>query len=512
MEQVMSTIFSQASRFSTATVAATTAFALLAAGCATEQGKSIAETVPALDARIGTKDGTLDRSFESPWSEPSTAWDGTSPLTAEAAVRCALANNRQLRRTLVEVDRRRALMQDAQLPPNPTLNFAIGAPLSMGTVPIIAMLAQQIDWFWKRDALVGDADAQLRTLLFEAAATIVSTTVEVRAAYIDSAAALELAELAKRDALVAARVLRAEESGLAAGETRASVVNQARMNDAEAANRVMESHTALVAAKTRLLEAIGRGEHGLDWTTADITADSARAACGVATPPQPEDDAALHALVREKRLDLRAAAARVEGMEARVSLAMAGRWPTLLLGGGWERDMDGDEAAMVEIESTIPIFNQGRFRVDAATADLEIARIEEDRLWQRAVIDTRRALAGVAAAEHHVASLRDKTLANFDANQRIIADGVRAGERPAVELWKTEHQENHVRIQLARAQRDRALSALAFERALAGTRLPSMGLSGGGGGMGGAGSGGMGGASPAGAMPDFEFTALEIME
>jgi outer membrane protein TolC len=290
------------------------------------------------------------------------------------------------------------------------------------------------------------------------------------------------------------------------------VVNQARMNDAEAANRVMESHTALVAAKTRLLEAIGRGEHGLDWTTADITADSARAACGVATPPQPEDDAALHALVREKRLDLRAAAARVEGMEARVSLAMAGRWPTLLLGGGWERDMDGDEAAMVEIESTIPIFNQGRFRVDAATADLEIARIEEDRLWQRAVIDTRRALAGVAAAEHHVASLRDKTLANFDANQRIIAEGVRAGERPAVELWKTEHQENHVRIQLARAQRDRALSALAFERALAGTRLPSMGRSGGGGGMGGAGSGGMGGASPAGAMPDFEFTALEIME
>jgi outer membrane protein TolC len=183
-----------------------------------------------------------------------------------------------------------------------------------------------------------------------------------------------------------------------------------------------------------------------------------------------------------------------------------------MLGGGWERDMEGDEAAMVEIESTIPIFNQGRFRVDAATADLEIARIEEDRLWQRAVIDTRRALAGVAAAEHHVASLRDKTLANFDANQRIIADGVRAGERPAVELWKTEHQENHVRIQLARAQRDRALSALAFERALAGTRLPSMGLSGGGGGMGGAGAGGMGGASTTGAMPDFEFTALEIME
>ena len=500
----------QKSRFIANTHVAIAAFSLLAAGCATQSGKTVAETVPALDARIGTKDGTLDRSFESPWSEPSAAWDGTAPLTAEAAVRCALANNRQLRRTLVEVDRRRAMMQDAQLPPNPTLNLAIGAPLSMGTVPIVAMLAQQIDWLWKRDALVGDADAQLRMLLFEAAATIVSTTVEVRAAYIDSAATLELAELAQRDALVAARVLRAEESGLAAGETRAAVVNQARMNDAEASNRVMEAKTALVAAKTRLLEAIGLGDRGLEWTTADATADAARAACGVATPPQPEDDAALHALVRERRLDLRAAAARVEGMEARVSLAMAGRWPTLMLGGGWERDMEGDQAAMVEVESTLPVFNQGRFRVDAATADLEIARIEEDRLWQRAVIDARRALAGVAAAEHHVASLRDTTLASFDANQRIIAEGVRAGERPAVELWKSEHQENHVRIQLARAQRDRALSALAFERALAGARLPSMGL--GNPGAAGMGASGMGGTSAGSTMPDFEFTALEVME
>jgi outer membrane protein TolC len=144
--------------------------------------------------------------------------------------------------------------------------------------------------------------------------------------------------------------------------------------------------------------------------------------------------------------------------------------------------------------------------VDAATADLEIARIEEDRLWQRAVIDTRRALAGVAAAEHHVASIRDTTLASFEANKKIFAEGVRAGERPAVELWKSEHQENHVRIQLARAQRDRALSALAFERALAGARLPSMGPSGA------AGTGGMGGASAGATMPDFEFTALEVME
>ena len=59
---------------------------------------------------------------------------------------------------------------------------------------------------------------------------------------------------------------------------------------------------------------------------------------------------------------------------------------------------------------------------------------------------------------------------------------------------------------LARAERDRALAAVSFERALAGGRLPSM--------PGGSGAGGMGMGSPvpAGGMTDFGFTSLETME
>jgi hypothetical protein len=129
--------------------------------------------------------------------------------------------------------------------------------------------------------------------------------------------------------------------------------------------------------------------------------------------------------------------------------------------------------------------------------------MDEDRLWQRAVIDTRRALAGLAAAEHHTVTLRDGTLRSFAANKEILANSVAAGERPAVELWRSEHQENHVRIQIARAERDRALAVLSFERALAGARLPSYGPSG----M--PATTGMGSGSTA---PDFEFTALETME
>jgi outer membrane protein TolC len=163
------------------------------------------------------------------------------------------------------------------------------------------------------------------------------------------------------------------------------------------------------------------------------------------------------------------------------------------------------------LESQLPVFNDGRFRVAAARADAEIARIDADRVRQRAMIDARRAVAEVAAAEHHAATLRTRTIEAFAASRMLLAQAVDAGERRAVDLWRSEHQENHYRLQLARAERDRALACIAFERALAGGRLPSMpGAGGAGGGMG----SGMGsaGAVSAGPMPDFGFTALEEME
>ena len=414
-----------------------------------------------------------------------------------------------LRRTLAEADRRRAALGDAQLAPNPTLNLAVGAPLDMGVVPVLAMLAGQVDWLWKRDAIVGEADAQLRSMLLESAAMVVATVAEVRGAYIEAASATEQAALARRDAEVASRVLRAEESALAAGEAGRAAVNRARMNAAEAANRVMEADVAAVAAKTRLLEAIGRGSHHLRWSIAAGGVAQAIAECPLPEVPAGDDDRAIAALVQERRLDIRAAEARAAGAEARAALAATGRIPTLMLGAGYEQDMESDQAAMVMLESQLPVFNDGRYRVAAARADAEIARIDADRVRQRAMIDARRAIADVAAAEHHAATLRTRTIEAFAASQQLLAQAVDAGERRAVDLWRSEHQENHYRLQLARAERDRALASIAFERALAGGRLPSMpGASGPGGGM------GMGpaGAVSAGPMPDFGFTALEDME
>ena len=487
---------------------ARTALALaitLLAACTATRGPELADAAPGLDARVGVEPGTVLRQTDERWDEPSAAWDGAAPLTPDAAVRCALANNRALRRTLAEADRRRAAFGDAQLPPNPTLNVAVGAPLDMGVVPVLATIAGQLDRLWKRDAIAGDAEAQLRSLLLEAGAMVAATVVEARTAYVEAASSIEQASLARADAEVAARVLAAERSAFDAGESTGSEVARAEMNAAEASNRAMEAEVASIAAKTRLLESIGRGQLSLEWETASRTAAEAEAACAIRAPELPEADEALLALVRERRLDVRAAEARVAAAEARAALAAAGRIPTLLLGGGWERDMEGDDAVMFMVESQLPIFNDGRYRVAAAMAEAEIARIDADRVWQRAVIDARRALADIAATEHHLATLRTGTLAAFERSQGLLAQSVEAGERRAVELWRSQHQRNHILLQLARADRDRLLATLSFERALAGGRLPSMQPS-----FGGSPAMGTGMGSPS--MPDFGFTALETME
>jgi len=491
------------------------ALALATGACTAPTGPSLAEAAPTLDARVQVPADTVRSAFEQRWDAVSAAWDGVSPITADATMRCALANNRTLRRTMLELERRRAAAQDAQLPPNPTVELALGAPLGMGVTPILGMLAQQVDWLWRRDAIASDADAQLRTMLLEAAAVTVATAVEVRANYVDAAAAFEQRELALQGAQVATRVLAAQESAFGAGEATAAGVNQARMASADADNRVMEAETQLLASQTKLLESIGRGAHGLSWRTADATAAEARRACGIVAPPQPEDDATLHALVREMRMDLRAADARVQGAEARVRLAESGRLPSLFLGAGYERDMEGDAAVMFSAQSQVPLWNDQRYRIAVAQWELEMARLDADRVWQRAVIDARRALAAVGAADHHLATLRDRTLPSLEANRRLVADSVEVGQRRPIDLWRSEQQRLRVLAQVARAERDRALAALAFENALAGGRLPSGWSSmGSPAGMGTAGLGSMGamgvGADTGG--PDLEFTTLETMQ
>ncbi|MBL9141983.1 MAG: TolC family protein [Phycisphaerae bacterium] len=490
--------------------------ALLApSACTTAPGPTVAEAVPELAERVGAP-----LADHLPWDQPSAAWDGASPLSLDAALATALQNNRGLRRVLLEVEQRRARYQDSQLAPNPMVDIGGGIPLDMGTAPILAMIGTQVDWLWKREAMVGETDAALRASLFEAAAITVSTAVEVRAAYVGAAAAQELLALAQLDERTAARVMNALVLSFEQGEANAMLSNDARMAWSDALVRAMDAQQALLVAKARLLQAIGRGDVDMEWHTVATTTKAAIDECDLPVPPNPQDQAELTTLVRERRLDLRAAQARVDGATQRIALAKAGQWPSVNLGGGYDRGMEGGEAVMFVGQFSLPIFNQGQFRVAAAQVELEIARIDADALWQQALLDVWRARGALATQEHHAVQIRDVTLGALAANLRLLADGVEAGETAPVRLWQSERQETRVRAQLATARRDSMFAALAFEQALAGARLPAGAGMGGGAGAGamgatGAGSagsgGGMGGGS-SGSGTTLELTAEEGMQ
>lgn len=436
-------------------------------GCTTQPGPTLADAVPDLQQRTGAP-----LPADAPWDQPSTAWDGQSPLGASAALQVALQNNRGLRRALLEAEQRRALYQDSQLAPNPTLQLGAGVPLDMGATPLLAMLGAQVDWLWKRDATIGQADARLRSALFEAAAITVATAVEVHAAYADVASAEEINALSLADVAVAQRVLSATQAQFTAGEARGEAVNDARINMAEASTRQMEAQQALVVAKARLLKAMGRGDLGLDWSTKAQCIAQAQAEMALPVAPAPQDQADLIALVQQQRLDLRAAQARIQGAEQRLALARAQVWPSLMVGGGWEKDMEGDQAAMFQAQITLPLFNQGQFRIKAAELEVQMARLELDAVTQQALLDAHRALGALSMAEHHAVQIRDVSLAAYADNKRLLEASARHGETAKVRLWQSEHQENHLRIQLAKSQRDAVLAALDFQSVLAGARLP----------------------------------------
>lgn len=438
----------------------------LATACTTAPGPTIAETVPDLKERVGAP-----LPAPAPWDEPSTAWDGKSTLTGPAVLATALQNNRALRKTLAVVDARRAVYQDSQLPPNPTISLGGGIPLDMGVAPLLAMLSVQVDWLWKREALIGQSDAALRSALFEAAALTVATAVEARSAYIHAGSAWEVLILSLRDVEIATSVLNAESAALEAGATSAEALNAARMNQSEASARAMEAHRAVDSAKLHLLSVMGRGDLDTLWMYQATTAQAAAEECAFTPTVPPLDHAELQELVRARRLDIVAANARVAGAQQRVALAKASQW-SVMAEGGYERDMTGDSAIMLAAQVTVPIFNQGQFRVRAAEAELEVARIDADALWQSALLETRDALGNAGVADHHMVELRDNSLKPFDATMALLKQGVEAGEIAPLRMWLTEHQENHLRVRLAEAQRDRLLAALEIERALAGAGLP----------------------------------------
>ncbi|MFT3764293.1 MAG: TolC family protein [Minicystis sp.] len=320
--------------------------------------------------------------------EPAARWPGLSddaraipkePLTADAAVRLALRDNRALRASLQEIGVARGELDQAGLPPNPTVSIDLRRTQTAGE-SIRAGFAVEYDL--TRAILVPQradaARADLEAARHRAAAAVVTTGYEARAAFfaLQAAAARHAVGVRVLDAFAAGRD--AARALFAAGNipeldvtTQEAAYEDARVTVAQLELEELDRREAL----NRLL-----GLHGeqTSWPLAG------------ALPPAPDRldlPADLEQAAIRSSLTLAEMKSRLEATARRAGLARTEGWlPDVSL--TVNADHDGPAWTIGGgARFTLPLFDRKQGTVAARAAEFD-AQIER---YQGAAVDIRSA-------------------------------------------------------------------------------------------------------------------------
>lgn len=347
-----------------------------------------------------------------------------APLDADAAVRIALVNNRELRATLRELGVARGRVLQAGLLPNPFVDAEV-SPERQTALAI--RVEYDVAGFLLAPLRSEAAYADLDVARFEAAGLVIETGYHVREAFYDLLAREESLAIAQRqlDALAAARD--AAHALADAGNLRELDVAARDAAYEEERVHVAEMELASIVAREHVQRLLGL--HGSDtaWVTTGPLA---------AVPSEPTDPDDLERRAMDASLELRAMQGRMIGAARRAGLARAeGVLPELLVDVhallGDPTSGAGGVAIGAGIGVRLPIFDRGDGRVAAYEHRL-------DAYFERYVglaIDVRssaresraRVLSAQSRSTHYATvvlparqRVLDQTLLQYDAMQVSI--------------------------------------------------------------------------------------------
>lgn len=332
---------------------------------------------------------------------------------AEAGVRAAAAQRRV-----------------AGLRPNPTAGLeaenvaGTGQYSGVDSVEATASLSLTIELGGKRAARIGVADAQTRRARLAATAAEADLTLRVTQAFNLLSAAELRATVVREQAGFAEEGLRAARVRVRAGraspleEQRAEV---ARVNAVTAADR---ADRASRLARANLARLIGRDPGAIDTAWFD------RLSGGVGPRLEPSADGTL---------GLAAAKAEASIADAQVRLARSQRIGDLTVSAGARRlEATNDVAAVVGVSIPLPLFNNGRAAIDAASAQRDQAAAAA----RAARLDAQQAIAEagneVADAEANARNASGPALAAAQEAARIARIGYREGKFGQLDLLEAE--------------------------------------------------------------------------
>lgn len=343
------------------------------------------------------------------------------PLTAAAAVRIALVNNRDLQAAYNALGISEAAMVQASLPPSPTFSLSrIGA---RGAFEIEARIVASILNLATLPARAELAQDRFRQAQLQAAAETLRVASEARRAYYAAVAARALVSL----------LAQARETG----ETAAELAR--RLSAAGAINRLDQTRNQVFLAELVAQHSVARQRAGSERErlvrALGLSGPDTAFSLPAALPPLPARARALPSVETEavaRRVDLQMARIETEILAKSYGLTNATRFVSLLDAGGVSKVTHESGTTLrergFEVELQVPLFDFGEAKVRAA----EQAYMQAvNRLLAKAVnvrSEAREAYAGYRAAydiarqyRHDVLPLRkiisDEMLLRYNAMQ-----------------------------------------------------------------------------------------------
>ena len=317
----------------------------------------------------------------------------TEPLNADAAVKLAMANNRELLASFEEVGVARGDLVAAGVLPNPNFKGSVRwRESSPGTNPELELTWDVMELI-RRSKRRNVANAEMNRIAYDVSDRALAFAADVRTAFYDYQASehvrrmrVEVLRAAKASAELSSRQ---RSSGNISELERAleqSVYQDARLD-------LLRSEGEAVAARTHLARALGLAAADTTWS---IVAE---------LPELPEADPpvdTLQALAMHSRFDLMAARTELDASRREVSYRKSYRIPALEIGVDAERDFDEEWAYGPTVHMAIPLFDRGQGGVDRAEARVRqaehgVASMETNvRNDVRAAWEHLRAARGVA--------------------------------------------------------------------------------------------------------------------
>ncbi len=383
------------------------------------------------------------------------------PLDERVAVAMALDANPLLARMIAETDALRADAFDIAAPQNPVVNLTSGVPLdSMSVVPIFAMLMVQVDELWKQPIRSEAARDSYEAALLALGARAVALSTETRALWNEVALRETECEYATNDLALTEQLLVITRAQLAAGELTKDELAKLQAEFLDAHHRNESASEMRGSVRLALMALLGRSEASTDWKSGSPDSSAQFALHGSLS-----SESELLARLASSRLDVRAADARTRAAQSNLVLAQRSRFKSVQIGGGFDRDMEGDEAAAFSANIELPLFNDGSARVDKATAQYHAASIDAEAIRQSAITALRTALVAAAAAQarHDLtqSNLIDPTAQTL-ARARAAVDVGEGSQQAAIDAA---HALNHANLAMTDLERERRTTRIALATA-----------------------------------------------